>query len=464
MKKIIFALIALTLVLSCQDDVEFNRPSFQGIKDGDVLWKATSYTVSIDDNGFLTLSGVSNQRTLTLTIPSVSVGTYSLGDVDAVNATYQEFGVSYDTANDGVGSIVYVSDGEVVLNEIDLVSSTFTGTFKFNAYNASGTDVVNFIEGVFYQVPLTSGTIPTDPYTCLDAQAQTATALAAFNNTDLSDSDEYVANCSAYLAALENQMIYCGSEGTEDIIEGLNECVYPCEYAENNSADALAALNAATVGNYATACNNYGTVLAEQIGHCGDPAGTIQATIDGLNCADADNDGIADVLEDINGDGDPSNDDTDLDTIPDYMDDDDDGDGVLTVVELNLDADGNPADTDGDGIFDYLDIDDDNDGVETQFETATPDTDGDGIVDYLDTDDDGDGILTMYENPDANNDGDPADAQDTDGDGTADYLDIDDDGDGANTIDENADPDADGNPADAMDTDGDGTADYLDNM
>ena len=37
--------------------------------------------------------------------------------------------------------------------------------------------------------------------------------------------------------------------------------------------------------------------------------------------------------EDLNGDGDPSNDDTDGDGIPNYKDPDDDGDGIPTIDE-----------------------------------------------------------------------------------------------------------------------------------
>lgn len=64
------------------------------------------------------------------------------------------------------------------------------------------------------------------------------------------------------------------------------------------------------------------------------------------------------------------------------------------------------------------------------------DTDGDGIPNYLDADDDGDNVLTKDEKPDPNNDGNLSDALDTDGDGIPDYLDTDDDGDGILTRDE----------------------------
>ncbi|MEZ4556337.1 MAG: hypothetical protein R2854_07775 [Caldilineaceae bacterium] len=63
---------------------------------------------------------------------------------------------------------------------------------------------------------------------------------------------------------------------------------------------------------------------------------------------DPDADGLATGDEDLNGDGDPTNDDTDRDGTANYLDDDDDGDGVLTVVE-------GTGDDDGDGIPNHLD-------------------------------------------------------------------------------------------------------------
>ncbi|WP_067146347.1 hypothetical protein [Pseudotamlana agarivorans] len=87
---------------------------------------------------------------------------------------------------------------------------------------------------------------------------------------------------------------------------------------------------------------------------------------------EADDDGIPSNLEDINGNGDLTDDDTDNDGIPNYLDSDDDGDNVLTINENpdpNGDGDLSDAqDTDGDGIPDYLDDDDDGDGVKTRDE------------------------------------------------------------------------------------------------
>ncbi len=108
-------------------------------------------------------------------------------------------------------------------------------------------------------------------------------------------------------------------------------------------------------------------------GPCGDPN------------ADEDGDGVTNLFEDVNQDGDCSNDDTDGDGMPNWRDPDDDGDGVLTAVEL-----------------------------------LYGDTDSDGIPNYLDADDDGDGVLTRDE--DYNHDGDPTN-DDRNGDGKPDYLD-----------------------------------------
>lgn len=92
-----------------------------------------------------------------------------------------------------------------------------------------------------------------------------------------------------------------------------------------------------------------------------------------------DNDGIPANLEDINGDGDLENDDTDGDGIPNYKDSDDDGDNIPTANENpdpNNDNDPSDAlDTDGDNTPNYLDADDDNDGVITRYEDTNGDND-----------------------------------------------------------------------------------------
>lgn len=93
---------------------------------------------------------------------------------------------------------------------------------------------------------------------------------------------------------------------------------------------------------------------------------------------DHDFDNVPSHLEDLNGDYDLTNDDTDEDTFADFVDSDDDNDGTLTIDEdlepdsdltVDRDGDGDPTNDIGDG------------------DPTNDDTDGDGIPNYLDPDD-----------------------------------------------------------------------------
>lgn len=120
-----------------------------------------------------------------------------------------------------------------------------------------------------------------------------------------------------------------------------------------------------------------------------------------------DNDGIPAELEDLNGNGNLYDDDTDGDGLPNFLDADDDGDNVLTIsegvnyvegmtlAELNLNATNTDLDLpNGDNIPNYLDNDDDGDGVPTRNEeinsfdnNPTNDVSGSSTVaDYLNPD------------------------------------------------------------------------------
>ncbi|QMU64999.1 MAG: peptidylprolyl isomerase [Flavobacteriaceae bacterium] len=80
--------------------------------------------------------------------------------------------------------------------------------------------------------------------------------------------------------------------------------------------------------------------------------------LDLVENTDHDNDSIPSILEDPDGDGDPRNDDTDGDGVPNFFDADDDNDGVRTSEEdANSNGDPTDDDTDGDGTPDYLDSD-----------------------------------------------------------------------------------------------------------
>jgi len=195
---------------------------------------------------------------------------------------------------------------------------------------------------------------------------------------------------------------------------------------------------------------------------------------------DADGDGILDVveagLEDLDVDGNGV-----IDGIPadfgtnglfDGIEDNDTLTAVITYTPLN---------TDGDDQFDFLDVDDDGDGILTITE-GTSDDDGDNAPNYLDLDADNDGIpdnvegqsTADYENPlgiDADGNGlDDAYGsgivpQNTDGADEPDYLDGDSDNDLVPDSTEGHDYDADGQPdvlPSGIDDDNDGLDDNYD--
>jgi gliding motility-associated-like protein len=124
--------------------------------------------------------------------------------------------------------------------------------------------------------------------------------------------------------------------------------------------------------------------------------------------------------------------DFDCDGIPDDVDPDADGDGILNVNEGDL-----TTDSDGDGHPNWLDIDADNDGIVDNVE-------GQATADYrppMDTDTDHDGINDAY---DTDNGGTALVPIDTDGDGIQDFLDVDSDNDGVPDYIEGHDENADG--------------------
>ncbi|TPD69769.1 T9SS type A sorting domain-containing protein [Flavobacterium microcysteis] len=125
----------------------------------------------------------------------------------------------------------------------------------------------------------------------------------------------------------------------------------------------------------------------------------IKIILRAIDCnVDYDLDTIATASEDLNGDGNLENDDTDGDGIPNFLDNDDDGDMILTSFEYVFASGRNSNST-----------------------NSLLDTDNDGIPNYLDNDDDGDGVLTINEDYNRNNN--PAD-DDTNNNGLPDYLEM----------------------------------------
>lgn len=158
----------------------------------------------------------------------------------------------------------------------------------------------------------------------------------------------------------------------------------------SNETDAISQTNAFTNLNYTNIAFNTETLYANVNGEI---KSVVLRVID---CnSDYDLDSVDTANEDLNADTNLANDDTDLDGIPNFIDNDDDGDLILTSVEYVFTRSAGDI-------------------------SAILDTDGDIIPNYLDSDDDGDGLLTISE--DYNNNNNPAD-DDTNGNSIPDYLD-----------------------------------------
>ena len=178
---------------------------------------------------------------------------------------------------------------------------------------------------------------------------------------------------------------------------------------------------------------------------------------------DDDNDGIPSTDEDTNGNGNLEDDDSDGDGIPNYLDPlDSDNDTIPDIIEdVNRNGNLNDDNTDGDGLPNYRDTDSDNDGILDRMEVGRVpsfpyDADRDGTPDYLDRDSDNDGQSDAAEG-----------TVSRDGDGIPDYVDPQDEGPGSGDSDNDGVPDAVECPpallgAAQPDLDRDGIPDYLD--
>ena len=239
-------------------------------------------------------------------------------------------------------------------------------------------------------------------------------------NTDGTDTPDYIDNDS-------------DNDGVLDLIEG---------HDSNSNGQADWDTNNNYAASLPTTANPFTTGFTE----------------DATATTDSDNDGLLDIFDTVNGKGTVNNEtgsnaprqNTDNADNPDWRDTDDDNDGILTSAE-DINTNGNwsddftqgqtgtstpnylfKGDTDGDNIADETDLDSDNDGIldsnedgRTGFDPSK-DSDADGIPNYRDNSDATIGFPLFV---DTNSDG-VNDVYDSDLDGVPDFLDIDADNDG----------------------------------
>ena len=350
--------------------------------------------------------------------------------------------------NDGVVNITFQADADVNFctnrSCISNTTATYTSTDVVVSSN-SGTPM--FVTGAD-----TNGDGLADSYPGGDNDLD-----GILNHLDLDADNDGIADVAESGGTDANgdgradNYIDADNDGFNDVVDGdpSNALAVGNDGAGANTADALILTGADTNGDGAP--NSYPNKNND-----GD---NIPNYLD----LDADNDGIADVVEaggtDANGDGLADNYvDADNDGFNDVVDGDptnalavgSDAAGANTTDALVLtgadtNGDGAPnsyitGDMDGDMILNFLDIDADDDGIVDLLEVGGVDADGNGLVDgYTDTDGDGwsenvdaSGTVLILTGIDGNGDGNPDDyPQDNlDAHGFPNFLDIDADNDG----------------------------------
>lgn len=173
MKKLLLPFISLVLILlvfSCVNepfegdiiDISDSNDTaglFKVEFDGQTYVADQSTAVIIDNS--MTISGIrgTNQESVIITVLDTSVGTYQLGLFDISNSN----GIAYSGANgsndvwvSAINGVSGVSQGEVVVSEINEENQTISGTFNFTGHNSNG-DSKEFVNGVFTNVSYQSG-------------------------------------------------------------------------------------------------------------------------------------------------------------------------------------------------------------------------------------------------------------------------------------------------------------------
>lgn len=172
MKKILFALSLVFMLVACEDDVAFNNPTFQVYKDNTLI-KTRNPRATLNSNGSLVISGKNSSETLTLTLASSNPGTYTLG-LNSVNAAYYTYntsgltleystllGITNPQLEDGLGKVIIYGPNDPRNGS---KPNTISGEFYFRGRlvndNPFGTPTIFFHKGNFYNVRVLDQPIP----------------------------------------------------------------------------------------------------------------------------------------------------------------------------------------------------------------------------------------------------------------------------------------------------------------
>jgi hypothetical protein len=154
MKKLFCYFLFIFTFISCQEDIKFNTPTFQGVKDNE-FWRAVSYEATLSNTNALTLKAYTRNEIVTLKTNSIAINRYVLGTDTSNTATYE---ITNKTETMIFSTRTNFGNGEIVISEYDAVNKTVSGTFIFNIDSTENNPLfassVNFQNGFFYKIPI----------------------------------------------------------------------------------------------------------------------------------------------------------------------------------------------------------------------------------------------------------------------------------------------------------------------
>ncbi|MBT0606840.1 DUF6252 family protein [Aequorivita echinoideorum] len=143
MVRFLCILLTTFSIISCEDN-EDNQVALRAEID-DVSYVASGARAAKNEDGTVSVQGLTGEESILLRIPSVNPGTYLLGGEGGNLGIYENRqGVTFNTQLAG--------EGEVVITEFNSGTNTVTGNFNFTAISA-GIDTVYVENGFIYQIP-----------------------------------------------------------------------------------------------------------------------------------------------------------------------------------------------------------------------------------------------------------------------------------------------------------------------
>ncbi len=182
-------------------------------------------------------------------------------------------------------------------NDIDEILTTYEFRSNGQLLDITYTYVQTVSEGSIQSIATTSSRIALqrigeEASTCTNAIIM---ALQNKADLDLALADDYEQFCSAYVAALNDQIVICGDE--DGFVQTQIDSIGDCSYQQNLNCNQLEALTQtaflnyqdANASNYAALCNAYRDALQDQINFCGDASGALQLLLDALGSCQTSN-------------------------------------------------------------------------------------------------------------------------------------------------------------------------------